>query len=133
MWQTILTFIGGGSFLAFLEFLIKRHDDKKGKNKEILDAIGKLSDEITQVKEDADKRDAVLARTHILRFCDELYNGIHHSKDYFEQTLDDIVVYKRFCDGHDDFANGRTDMAAQFIKDEYIRLFKEHKLGGIAQ
>ena len=132
-WQMILTFIGGGSFLAFLEFLIKRHDDKKGKNREILDAIGRLSDEVNQVKADADKRDAVLARTHILRFSDELYNDMHHSKEYFEQTLDDIKVYKRFCDGHEDFANGRTDMAAQFIKDEYIRLFKEHKLGGIAQ
>ena len=125
-WQMILTFIGGGSFLAFLEFLIKRHDDKKGKNKEILDAIGRLS-------ADADKRDAVLARTHILRFSDELYNDMHHSKEYFEQTLDDIKVYRRFCTDHEDFANGRTDMAAQFIKDEYIRLFKEHKLGGIAQ
>ena len=133
IWQMILTFVGGGSFLAFLEFLIKRHDDKKGKNREILDAIRRLSDEVNQVKADADKRDAVLARTHILRFCDELYNCIHHSKDYFEQTLDDIKVYKRFSAGQDDFANGRTDMAAQFIKDEYIRLFKEHKLGGIAQ
>ena len=90
IWQMILTFVGGGSFLAFLEFLIKRHDDKKGKNKEILDAIGRLSAEVNQVKADADKRDAVLARTHILRFSDELYNDMHHSKEYFEQTLDDI-------------------------------------------
>lgn len=132
IWQMILTFVGGGSFLAFLQFLITRHDNKKGKQAEILNAIGKLSDEITQVKADADKRDAVLARTHILRFCDELYNNMHHSKEYFEQTLDDIKVYKRFCEGHDDFGNGRTDMAAQYIETEYIRLFKEHKLGGTA-
>ena len=128
IWQMILTFVGGGSFLAFLEFLIKRHDDKNGKNREILNAISKLSDDVNQVKEDADRRDAILSRTHILRFRDELYNDMKHTSEYFEQTIDDIVVYERYCDSHPDFRNGRTTEASQFIREEYRRLFKEHKL-----
>lgn len=127
MWQTILTFIGGGSFLAFLQFLITRHDNKKGKQAEILNAISKLSGEVERVKEDADRRDAVQARTNILRFHDELYNQIAHSKEYFEQTLDDIKVYNKFCAGHTDFANGRTEAASKYIQKEYDRLFEEHK------
>lgn len=128
IWQMILTFVGGGSFLAFLQFLITRHDNKKGKNKEILDAIGRLSDEVIEVKEDANRREAVLARTHILRFRDELYNDIKHSQEYFEQTLDDMAVYDRYCEKNPEFQNGRTVEASLYIREEYRRLFKEHKL-----
>lgn len=124
----IINILVGGGILAFIEFLIKRHDAKKDKQGEILKAIGDLSKEIEKVKEDADKRDAVLARTHILRFHDELYNNIDHSRDYFEQTLDDIKVYEQFCDDNPDFANGRTEASARHIREEYDRLFKEHKL-----
>ena len=45
-----------------------------------------------------------------------------------EVTIDDIVVYERYCDSHPDFRNGRTTEASQFIREEYGRLFKEHKL-----
>lgn len=128
IWQMILTFVGGGSFLAFLEFLIKRHDEKTGKTKEILDAISRLSDEVIEVKEDANRREAVLSRTHILRFRDELYNNIDHTSEYFEQTLDDAATYERYCDLHPSFRNGRTTEAVTFIREEYRRLFKEHKL-----
>ena len=124
----IINILIGGGILAFIEFLIKRHDSKHDKQGEILSAISKLSDEVAQVKEDADRRDAILSRTHILRFRDELYNGINHTSEYFEQTIDDIVVYERFCDSHPDFRNGRTTEASQFIREEYRRLFKEHKL-----
>lgn len=127
MWQTILTFIGGGSFLAFLEFLIKRHDDKKGKNKEILDAIGRLSDELAQVKEDADRREAVLSRTHILRFDDELINGIKHSKEYFCQQLHDIDVYEQYCESHRDFQNSYAVMAIAHIRSTYKECLEENK------
>lgn len=127
-WQMILTFIGGGGFLTFVQFLITRHDNKKGKTREILAAIEKLSDEVTQVKEDANRREAVLARTHILRFRDELYNGIEHTSEYFEQTLDDAAAYDLYCEKNPGFRNGRTTEAIIYIREEYRRLFKEHKL-----
>ena len=127
IWQMILTFVGGGSFLAFLEFLIKRHDDKKGKNKEILDAIGRLSDEVAQVKEDADRREAVLSRTHILRFDDELINGIKHSKEYFCQQLHDIDVYEQYCESHRDFQNSYAVMAIAHIRSTYKECLEENK------
>lgn len=128
MWTQIITFVCGGSFLAFLQFLITRHDNKVGKQAEILNAIRELSDDVATVKDDANRRDAVLARTHILRFKDELYNGVKHSQEYFEQTLDDMAVYDRYCEKHPDFQNGRTVEASLYIREEYRRLFKEHKL-----
>lgn len=124
----IASLLVGGGLLAFIQFLISRHDTRHDKSKEILEAIGKLSKEIDEVKADADQRNAILSRTHILRFRDELYNDMKHTSEYFEQTLDDIEVYEQYCEEHPKFANGRTKAAATFIREEYNRLFKEHKL-----
>ena len=103
---TIISVLIGGGILGFIQFLISRHDNKEDKEDSILSAIKDLSGRVERIENSLDERDAVLARTHILRFKDELYNGIHHPK----------------------FANGRTKAAAEYIRQEYDRLFKEHKL-----
>ena len=126
--STLVTLLLGGGILTFVQFLISRHDQKKDKTEGILERIDALSEKIDKVESSLDERDAVLARTHILRFRDELYNNIKHSKEYFEQTLDDIQTYDMFCSQHPKFANGRTKAAAEYIRSEYDRLFKAHKL-----
>lgn len=126
--NSIISVLIGGGILAFIEFLITRHDKKRDKGKEVLDAIKTLDRKVSRLEGTLDERDAVLARTHILRFRDELYNNQKHTSEYFEQTLDDIKTYEQYCNTHLKFANGRTVAAAEFIQDEYKRLFKEHKL-----
>lgn len=125
---TIISVLIGGGILGFVQFLITRNDGKQDKESAILSEIKTLSGRVERIENSLDERDAVLARTHILRFQDELYNDVKHSKEYFEQTLDDIQTYDRFCADNPKFANGRTKAAAKYIKDEYDRLFKEHKL-----
>jgi hypothetical protein len=127
MWTQIITFVCGGSFLAFLQFLITRHDNKVGKQAEILNAIKKLSNDVEIVKDDANRRDAVLARTHILRFDDELINGIKHSKEYFCQQLHDIDVYEQYCESHHDFQNSYAVMAIAHIRQTYKECLEENK------
>ena len=126
--NTIIGFLVGGSFLTFVQYMINRHDRKKDKNNAVLSAISTLSERVEKIENSLDERDAVLARTHILRFSDELYNGVKHSQEYFQQQLDDIETYNQFCERTPRFANGRTKAAAKYIQDEYDRLFKEHKL-----
>ena len=118
----------GGALVGLVQFLIQRKDEKDGKYAGILDAITKLTAEVQDIRHDQRERDAVLARTHILRFNDELYNGIHHTREYFDQTIDDIKNYEKFCEENPEFANGRTEQAARFIMDAYERLYKERKL-----
>ena len=125
---TIVSVLIGGGILTFIQFLINRHDSKNDKEDTILSAIKTLSGRVERIEASLDERDAILARTHILRFQDELYNDVKHSKEYFEQTLDDIQTYDRFCADNPKFANGRTKAAAKYIQDEYDRLFKAHKL-----
>ena len=126
--QTLLSILLGGGILTFVQFLINRNDSKNNKENAILEEIKGLSGRVERIENSLDERDAVLARTHILRFQDELYNDVKHSKEYFEQTLDDIQTYNQFCEDNPKFANGRTKAAAKFIQEEYDRLFKEHKL-----
>lgn len=125
---TIISVLIGGGILGFVQFLISRKDAKDDKESTILSEIKTLTGKVEQIEKSLDERDAILARTHILRFKDELYNGIKHSAEYFEQTLDDIQTYDQFCSDHPKFANGRTKAAAEYIRQEYDRLFKEHKL-----
>lgn len=125
---TFFSVLLGGGILTFVQFLISRHDNKHDRTKAILERIDALDRKVDKVESSLDERDAVLARTHILRFKDELYNGIKHSEEYFAQTLDDVETYNQFCDGHPKFANGRTKAAAKYIQEEYERLFKAHKL-----
>lgn len=131
----VVSVLVGGGLLAFIQFLINRHDNKHDKLKGITDSIEDvkrelkdIKDEIGKVRDEADQRDAVQARTHILRFRDELTNDIEHSQDYFDQILDDAKRYEDFCSTHPKFPNGRTDAAIQYIRDEHQRLLKEHKI-----
>lgn len=125
---TVVSVLIGGGLLGFIQFMINRHDKKHDRLEEVLGAIQQIKKELKELKEDTGRQSAVLARTHILRFADELYNNVRHSKEYFDQTLDDIKTYEEYCKRNSDFANGRTEVAARYIKAEYERLLKEHKL-----
>lgn len=127
-WTTVIGFILGGSFLTFLQFLINRHDNKQDKNDAVLSAIKELDGRVERIEKSLDERDAVLARTHILRFSDDIYNGINHSKEYYDQTLDDLKTYTKYCESNPGFANGRTEKAGEYIQKEYDRLIEAHKL-----
>lgn len=110
--KIIIAIIGSGAFFTFLQFLISRYDTKKGIIKKI-DELG----------EDIDRHKAIEARNHILRFSDELRNGVHHSEDYFKQIMIDIDTYENYCEEHKDFANGLTVLASEFITEEFRKIY----------
>lgn len=113
--DVILTVVASGAFFSFVQFLLTRWDTKKGVEKKVDDLVGSF-----------DEYKATLARTHILRFSDELHNNLYHSPDYFKQTIADIDVYDKYCEKHPDFANGLTKMASEYIKEEYKKQYLEH-------
>lgn len=125
---TVGELVAGGGILAFIQFLINRHDKKHDRFAEIMETMQDIRREVQEIKQDASRSEAVRSRTSILRFQDELYNNIKHSKEYFDQVLDDIDTYEKYCLAHPDFQNGRTKAAAKYVREERDRLFKEHKL-----
>lgn len=124
----LLAVIGSASIWQFITFLIDRFDKKKKSNEDIVKEIEKVSEKVDVLAEKVDMNQAILARTHILRFSDELKNGIEHSQEYFRQQLDDCDTYDVYCATHPEFKNSYTMIANEHIKETYDKLLKEHKL-----
>lgn len=124
----VVAVIGSASLWQFIMYLIDRFDKKKKSNEDIVVEIEKVSDKVDELAETVSMNQAVLARTHILRFSDELKNGMEHSEEYFRQQLDDCDTYERFCEAHPEFKNSYTEIANRHIKETYERLLKEGKL-----
>lgn len=116
----ILAVFASSGFWAFVQFWINRNDGTKKALQDITQAVDRLSDKV-------DTNAAVLARTHILRFDDELLNGVSHSQEYFRQQMDDIDTYEDFCREHPDFRNSYTVMASEHIRDTYKKLLEKRE------
>ena len=117
----IVSLLSATAVWDFAKFLINRKDDTKAQIIEVKKSINKLGERINE-------NQAVLARTHILRFDDELLNDIKHSKEYFSQTLQDIDVYEAFCMDHPNFKNSYATAAINHIRSTYDDLLNKHDL-----
>lgn len=113
---TVITAVlASTGFWTFLSSAINRVTA----DKQLAKKVDALSDKV-------DENDAKLARTHILRFDDELYNGIWHSREYYRQTLQDIDVYEHYCSGHPDFSNSFAIEAIKHIRATYQKCVDNH-------
>lgn len=117
----VVAIAGGGAVFSFVQFIITFGFSRRDKSREIEKKVDALADRI-------DENAAILARTHILRFSDELKNGIEHSAEYFRQQLDDCDTYEHYCETHPGFKNSYTEIANKHIKDTFERLIKEGKV-----
>jgi hypothetical protein len=116
-----VTIVTASALWDFVKFIINRADKQKTTNGDLKTAIEALADKV-------DRNQAILARTHILRFDDELLNDIHHSKEYFSQQLQDIDTYESYCKSHPDFKNNYAEAAITHIKSTYQKLLEEHRI-----
>ena len=123
--KMILAVIGSNALFSFVQFLVTRADNKKNIEKKIDVGFAEVKGEVKAVSDRLEEHKATLARTHILRFADELRTQTH-SREYFEQQLQDIDTYNRYCEEHPEFANGLTRMASKFIKDQYVEHYMHH-------
>lgn len=83
------------------------------------DEIRQLGDKITAIDDKSDMREASNSRYRILRFNDEVLQGKKHTKEHFDQILDDMEVYEDYCREHPKYENNKAVMAAQNIKAVY--------------
>lgn len=106
----------------------------KALNKEMLNEINGLKTEITDLKKEVQKVDdrvdkidsridennAILCRSRILRFGDEVSHGQNHSRDHFKQMFCDITTYNAYCHSHPEFQNDMTKITSKRIEDDYM-------------
>jgi hypothetical protein len=122
----------------------KLEDDKTGEDNEVLKAIKDLKSDVEGVKRDVAnvkaevektrkevkgdilEESVVQSRVRILRFADEMTYGQKHSKDHFDQTLDDITKYENYCSDHPNFKNDITKTSIELIRDAFKERMKKH-------
>lgn len=137
----LLAAMAAPGFWELLKGLVdKAMNRKRVTNEELADSLNEirkgydnqqkdidvLKTSIQQMQDSESVKDAQAARRRILRFNDELLRSIDHSKEYFDDILEDIKIYNRYCDEHKDFANGKTVMAKKNIEHCYEQCMEKH-------
>lgn len=123
--EIVLAALASSGLFSLLQFLIKRHDEKKGKTAELEKKIDGIQKDIDNLRSEIKKGDALQARRRILRFNDELLSGLKHSKESFDDIIEDLDVYEKFTNANPDFINNRCVLAKQHIKETYLKCEKE--------
>lgn len=95
-------------------------------NGEVIEEVKIMRQDIKNNKEDDDQQWALLSRSHILRFGDELLHGVDHSKEHFDQILLDITKYELYCETHPKFPNGQAVETIKHIKETYQKCLDEN-------
>lgn len=95
-------------------------------NGELMEKVDQLEKDIKQIDHDAGERNAKAARARVLRFGDELIHDVRHSKEHFDDILQDITEYEKYCEEHPEFENDRMQLTAQKIKDTYKKCWEDH-------
>ncbi len=123
--EIILAALASSGMFSLIQFLIKRHDDKNGKRAELDKKIDSIQKDIDDLRSEIKKSDALQARRRILRFNDELLSGLKHSKEAFDDVIDDTDIYEKFVTENPTFINNKCVLAKQHIKDTYLKCEKE--------
>lgn len=93
-------------------------------------SINNRMDNLSQKVEDLEKAEELervrFARQRILRFNDEILCGQRHSKEHFDEILDDITLYEHYCNDHEDYENNKAVLAIKTIKRVYDQCMVTH-------
>lgn len=95
-------------------------------NQEVLDKVDSLEQQVQEIKDDAEEREAKAARSSILRFGDECLHDVKHSKEHFDQIMRDIDAYETYCDTHPEFENNQAVHTIKLINEIYHDRLKDH-------
>ena len=95
-------------------------------NKEVMDRVELLSKEVDDLRKDEELERVRFARQRILRFNDEILFDQRHSKEHFDEILDDITVYEHYCANHEDYENNKAVLAIGTIREVYKQCLKTH-------
>ena len=95
-------------------------------NDEVLTQVTELKKDLDEFKRESELERVRQARQRILRFNDEILFEKRHSKEHFDEILDDINVYERYCREHKEYENNKAVLAISTIKEVYQECMDTH-------
>lgn len=114
----------GGSVLLIVLTLVQVAPIRINPWSAIARTIGKALN--ADLNEKMDANEAKTARYRILRFDDEIRHKMRHSKEHFDQIIEDVDTYERYCQDHPRFPNGKTVSATDNVKRTYEKCKDEN-------
>jgi len=114
----------GGSVLLIALTLVQVAPIRINPWSAIARAIGKALN--ADLNEKMEANEAKTARYRILRFDDEIRHKIRHSKEHFDQIIEDVDTYERYCQDHPRFPNGKAVSATDNVKRTYEKCKAEN-------
>ena len=96
-------------------------------SKGIKKAIEAIRTEIDNMKKAEDEKEARSARRRILRFNDELLNqrDLKHSKEMFDDIIEDTNQYRAYCRANPDFLNSKCTLAIENVERVYRKCMQD--------
>jgi hypothetical protein len=97
----------------------------KAINGEVLEKVNTLTEELNRHIHMEEEEKMRNVRAHILRFNDEILLDRKHSKEHFEEILQDIDMYEKYCNSHPDYKNNKAVLAIETIKTVYKKCLEQ--------
>lgn len=94
-------------------------------SKELKAEMKKIRVEFGEMKDAEELKEVKNSRRRILRFNDEIINHIRHSREYFDDILEDVNAYESFVRKNPDYQNGKCTLAIENIERVYRECMKE--------
>lgn len=123
--------IGSNALWGFIQFLLQRKDNKEDCSKKIIKMIETLNEKIDKLDGELGERSVISCRVRILKFMDEILEGWNHSKDSYNQIMQDITNYERYCAEHPMFKNHQTVATIEYIKNDYAEHLEKNDFKAI--
>lgn len=93
--------------------------------KKLSEKIDDIGDRLQEMRQETGTERATNRRYRILRFNDEILHDEKHTKEHFDQILEDVTEYKKYCTDHPDYKNSRAEMAIKNIERVYEKCARE--------
>lgn len=117
---TLFTAIVGSTAVASLiQFFVTRNDDQRALIQDLIKALNRLQDVFDQYR-------AKCARRDILVASDDVRYGTRHSKEWWNQVLEDITEYNQYCDAHPEFKNNKAVHAIAHLDTTYAKILAKN-------
>lgn len=96
-------------------------------NKEMMDDVKDMRKTLERHITVDDERYAKSSRMRILRFNDEILQQKQHTKEHFDEILDDITEYEKYCKEHPDYINNKAVLAIKNVEHVYQECLAKNK------
>ena len=102
-------------------------------NGEVLEKVDNLTSDFEDHLRIEEEERMKQARQRILRFNDELLFRTKHSKEHYDDVLEDINQYEEYCHEHPKYKNNKAHRAIENIRKEYDTHLQNHDFLGLQE